>query len=119
VTVSKIVVVLSLIMFGCGKVQQMQDSVSNMIVSNDVRGVEVLEAKLHRAPTKDNSYLEYAQVQYKIGTLTVDAQQTWDAIPLNQTVDVYFKGPFVSRSGFSPDPSVNYQAVDFELLKRK
>lgn len=106
-------------MFGCGKVQQMQDSVSNMLVSNDVRNIEVFEGKIFRAPSKNDSYLTYAQVQYKIGNLTVDAEQTWNSLTLNQETDIYFKGTFSKRSGFAPVTSTEYEVIDFDLLKKK
>jgi hypothetical protein len=119
VTVSKFIFLLSLIMFGCGKVQQMQDSVSNMLVSNDVRNIEVFEGKVFKAPSKNDSYLTYAQVQYKIGSLTVDGEQTWSSLTINKETEIYFKGTFSKRSGFSPAPSTEYDVIDFDLLKKK
>ncbi len=118
-TVSKWIIFIIIGMYGCGKVQQMQDSVSNMLVSNDVRSVEVLEGKAMRANTSGQHYLEYGQVQYKMGTLNPDSQQVWNTLPLNQPTDVYFRGQFTKRSGFEPNVNQEYDVVDIDLLRLK
>lgn len=110
-----------LILFGCGKVQQMKLSGQNnspLNSSEDVRVVEVNEGKVFKGETLEESYLEFNQKQYPINSIDPIASSTWDNLAPQVPTSIYFKGSFTEKpSGI--DPQVKIEVIDLSLLKLK
>jgi hypothetical protein len=103
VILNKIIVVTLVILFGCGKMQEIKlksnsnsNSNSNDALSadSDVKIVEVVEGVAYKGDSSTEHYIEYAQAQYRISALSSPAMETFNALPLKARTNVYFKGTF-------------------------
>ena len=117
--VNKIIVLTLVVLFGCGKMQEVKlksQSQNSLGAEGDTRLVEVSEGTFYKGNSKSESYLEFAQIQYRIGTISESAQLTFDALPSSQPVIVYFKGQYVKGilSG-----GTEVEVVNLEILKKK
>ena len=119
--VNKIIVITLLVLFGCGKVQELKlksKNQSSLGTETDVKLVEVQEGVFYKGDEVSENYLEFSQVQYKIGTLTSEAQETLDALPLKTRTNIYFKGMY-KKEPLESNPSVEIDVVDLTILKVK
>ncbi len=111
---------------GCGKIEQVQESFVGMISDNDLSMVEVRVGSLYRHnPSSEPNgydYLNFGNVQYRLGALSPEVQQVLAAFPVGQIVPVYFKGQFSRRSGLTSNnanPNLTYDIVDIQALTRR
>lgn len=115
-------VLLLLLTTACGKVEQVQDKISGMLVSNNIKLNSVRVGFLYRTSGSGSSYdyLEYENTQYRIGTVATAAQTNYQQIPAGTRTEVYFTGNFAQRSGISSgSPSQIYDVVDLSNVIKK
>ena len=99
----------------CGKLDQVQESISGMVSSNDLKLNDVRVGFLYRGSGTVNAYdyLEYENTQYRIGNVASDASTAYAQVPSGVRTAVYFKGNFAKRSGISNgNPSQVFDVID-------
>lgn len=107
---------LILVLFtSCGKLDQVQESITGMISSNDLKLNDVRVGFLYRGTgaANDYDYLEFENTQYRIGNVASDATTAYNQVTAGVRTSVYFKGNFAKRSGISNgNPSQVFDVID-------
>ncbi len=117
---SKHLLLVLAIFASCGKVQQVQEGISALTTSNDLKLVDVRAGFAFNGGAGGYDYLEYESTQYRLGDVSPSAAQVLDALPEGQRIPVYFKGQFARRSGVMGAPgSTVFDVVDLESLRRQ
>lgn len=116
------ILVLMMLLLGCGKIEQVQDSITGMISSNDLKLNDIRIGSLYRSNGTGGSfdYLEYENTQYRIGNVATDANSAYQQVPAGTLTPVYFKGSFARRSGISTgNPAQVFDVVDITGVSLK
>lgn len=113
-------VLLLLLTSACGKMEQVQDSISGIISSNDLKLNDLRIGSLYRSSGTGYDYLEFENTQYRIGKVDSAAQSSYQQIPAGTLTPVYFKGTFARRSGITTaNPSQVFDVVDITGVAKK
>ncbi|MFP5491000.1 MAG: hypothetical protein ACLGG0_05840 [Bacteriovoracia bacterium] len=115
---------LLLIISACGKIEQVQESFIGLTTNNSLTMVDVKLGALYRNDPTQNpngyDYINFGNTQYRIGNMTDEVRQTYNALPRGTQLEVYFKGKFAKRAGVSTsNPSVDFDVIDLEGIAKK
>jgi hypothetical protein len=118
------ILLLVLILAGCGKLEKVQDSFIALSGNNDLTMVEVRVGAIYRnnPATQPQGYdfIEFENTQYRLGTVSSEVAPEVAKLPRGQLVPVYFKGQFVRRSGVSStNPNVEFDVIDLTAITKK